>query len=104
MLDCDSEITLLREVARKSLSLNGPELRVEIGTWHSQDPKFKSCMVAFSLESVDGLSNFEITDAYSVPRLNLSKGPVPFNKVVQSGRICHQSFHYHTSTPEKSNC
>jgi hypothetical protein len=83
LLDCASEITLLREDARKSLSLSGPEQLVEIGTWHSQDPKFKSCMVSFSVESVDGLSKFEITDAYSVPRLNLNKRPVPFDKVVQ---------------------
>ena len=83
LLDCASEITLLREDARKSLSLSGPEQLVEIGTWHSQDPKFKSCMVSFTVESVDGLSKFEITDAYSVPRLNLSKRPVPFDKVVQ---------------------
>ena len=83
LLDCASEITLLREDAKRSLSLTGPEQLVEIGTWHSQDPKFKSCMVSFTVESVDGLSKFEITDAYSVPRLNLSKRPVPFDKVVQ---------------------
>jgi hypothetical protein len=83
LLDCASEITLLREDVRKSLSLTGPEKLVEISTLHSQDPKFRSSMVSFSVESVDVLSKVEITDAYSLLRLNLSKRPVPFDKVVQ---------------------
>ena len=93
LLDCASEITLLREDAKRSLSLTGPEQLVEIGTWHSQDPKFKSCMVSFSLQSVDGLSKFEITDAYSVPRLSSIKW-------CKSGHIW-QSFRYPASTPVK---
>jgi hypothetical protein len=69
LLDCASEVTLLREDATKCLT--GPVELLEISSWHAQDPK--SCRVSFSMKSTDGRSVLQISDAYSVPRLHLSK-------------------------------
>lgn len=64
-------------------NLSGPTELVEIGSWHAQDPKFESYRVSFTVESTDGQSEFKISDAYSVPRLNLSKRPIQLDKVIE---------------------
>ncbi len=83
-VDCvDCEVTLLCEEVRQFLGLEGPAEMVEIGSWHAQDPKFKSLRVSFSVESVDGLSEIKIQNAYTVPILNLSKRPISHEKIVR---------------------
>lgn len=83
LLDSGSEVTMISEVVKKKLGLTGPAEDTRIGSWHSQDPSFKSTRVNFQVGSLDGISTFDITAAYSVPPINLSKRYVDYGEVTE---------------------
>lgn len=83
LLDRAGEVTLLCDDVRKCLNLSGPTALVEIGSQHAKNPKFESYRVSFSVKSTGGRSELKISDAYSVPRPNLSKRPIQLDKVIR---------------------
>ena len=54
-----------------------------IGTWHEQDPSFKSTRIEFEVSSENGNAAFQVKGAYTVPSLNLTKRPVTRDKLVK---------------------
>ena len=67
----------------KHLGLSGRQEIARIGTWHAEDPSFKTTRVACEVAARDDGASFQLLDCYTVPSLNLSKRPVLRNKLVQ---------------------
>ncbi len=83
LLDGASEVTMICEEVVKPLSLSGRQEIARIGTWHAEDPSFKTTRVACEVAARDDGATFPLSDCYTVPSLNLSKRPVSRNKLVQ---------------------
>ena len=83
LLDPGSEVTMLCESVKKKLNLTGPTEKAVIGTWHANDPAFKTTRVAFSVSSADEGTSFAVAGGYTVPSLNLTKRPIARDKLVK---------------------
>ena len=74
---------MLSSWVKEKLELTGPAESAVIGTWHAQDPSFKSVRIKFDVSSINGRSTFPVNGAYTVPSLNLTKRPVAREKLVR---------------------
>ena len=83
LLDPGSEVTMLSSWVKEKLELTGPAESAVIGTWHAQDPSFKSTRIEFEVSSENGNAAFQVKGAYTVPSLNLTKRPVTRDKLVK---------------------
>ena len=72
LLDTGSEVSLIRENVALSLGLKGPMTPLRLGTFHGSDPIIQTTKVNFRISSIDIVFQYDVTNALSVPRLNLS--------------------------------
>jgi len=77
-LDTCSQVTMLCEAARAFLGLTGSEEDDRIGSWHNQDPFFRTQRIEFEVSLRDGSFKSVLSEVYSV-----QPSVLPYKKIAK---------------------